>query len=132
MTSNKPSMLDKALTRPGRIDKTLHLDYVSAGQAEAMVRHYFKGFEEISGHQVDQLHAILTNPRGEGKPPCFSPAEVEQLCAEYESIDNFLIALDEKAQEVTRIHANIPGTRRVVVTSLSPRSKDVDGTAKEE
>lgn len=47
----------------------------------------------MSDHQWHRLEAALSSPPGVAD---LTPAEVEQLCAEYDEVDEFLDALEER------------------------------------
>lgn len=54
--------------------------------------------------------------------PQYTPAELEILCAENETVDDFLIALAGVAAELRgRPHVTKPGPARQVSQSFSPR-----------
>jgi len=90
MTTNHPEKLDPALVRPGRINKKMLLGYLYLPEAEKMVEHYFG---PMSVRQRERMGGLFT-------PNVFTPAQVEQLCAEYDTVDDFLIGLHTlKAQE---------------------------------
>jgi len=91
MTTNHPEKLDPALIRPGRIDKILYLGYLQAPEAKEMVEHYFQ--EPLTEERWKRLESIMASPPGVAD---MTPAEVEQLCAEYDEVDEFLDALEEK------------------------------------
>jgi len=86
MTSNHPERLDPALVRPGRIDRKILLGYIRAESCAEMLAHYFSA--ALSEAQVERLHGIL-------KPDTLqiTPAMMEQLCAEHETIDEIISAL---------------------------------------
>jgi hypothetical protein len=56
-----------------------------------MVEHYFKN--PMTEAQLHRLEMALSCPPGVAD---FTPAEVEQLCAEYDEVDDFLDALEER------------------------------------
>ncbi|CAM9104163.1 unnamed protein product, partial [Ectocarpus fasciculatus] len=99
MTTNHPEKLDPALIRPGRIDKIVYLGYMQATAAFQMVEHYFQ--ETLSDTQKKRIEEALAIPL-KTTPSAFqmygnkgfTPAELEQLCAEYDDIDEFLTNLE--------------------------------------
>uniref|UniRef100_A0A7R9U422 AAA+ ATPase domain-containing protein n=1 Tax=Pinguiococcus pyrenoidosus TaxID=172671 RepID=A0A7R9U422_9STRA len=94
MTTNHPEKLDPALIRPGRVDKMLLLDYIKQEQCEEMVKHYFGLM--LTDEQKEQLQEVFDQPI----PVNFTPATIEQICAEHETIDDFIEALSAKLPAV--------------------------------
>ena len=98
MTTNHPDKLDPALIRPGRIDKNIKLGYMEVDDALAMVAHYFgcggggadgkEGRGSGGGGIPDHFKAAMVEAMAEG-PGTTTPAQVEQLCAEYDSLEGF-------------------------------------------
>jgi len=88
MTSNHPEKLDRALIRPGRIDKQIYLGYLLPGPAAQMVEHYFRR-EVLCAAEKKRLAAAVEHLK-------FTPAMMEQLCAEHSSVDSMLEALEAK------------------------------------
>ena len=41
MTTNYPQLLDPALVRPGRVDKSVHIGYLDSSQAEALFANFY-------------------------------------------------------------------------------------------
>lgn len=83
MTSNHPEALDPALIRPGRIDRCLLLGFLQPPEAARMVEHYFgvaltAEQQELLGRSLSGGHCQKT------------PAEMEQLCAEFDSVDEII------------------------------------------
>ena len=103
MTSNHPEKLDPALVRPGRIDKTIHLSYLQAAEAAQMAAHYFQC--PVSDAQAERLGGLLPDS---GAPLQLTPAMMEQLCAEHDTVDELLDALTLKAAGPMLV----PGPRR--------------------
>lgn len=83
MTTNHPEKLNPALIRPGRINKQILMGYLMPADAWSMVLHYFGEADERQ--KRDFFNSFQAN--------VFTPAQVEQLCAEHDSIDEFLIGL---------------------------------------
>lgn len=84
MTSNHPDELDPALIRPGRIDRCLLLDHLSAEDAVLMLEHYFG--TALTGEQRACLNELLC---GSSRLQ-MTPAQMEQLCAEYYCVGKLL------------------------------------------
>ena len=84
MTTNHVEHLDPALIRPGRIDKRLYLGHMKAEQAVAMLEHYF--VTRLSDAQKDHVSQVFETRR-------LTPAQVEQMTAEYDQIDDLLAKL---------------------------------------
>ena len=97
MTSNHPEKLDPALVRPGRIDKTIHLSYLQAAEAAQMAAHYFQC--PVSDAQAERLGGLLPDS---GAPLQLTPAMMEQLCAEHETVDALLDALRRRRRTDAR------------------------------
>merc|ERR1712167_403224 len=83
MTTNHPEKLDPALIRPGRINKQILMGYLQPEDALMMVEHYFG---ETSKVQRARFYK-------EFMPNVFTPAQVEQLCAEHDTVEEFLDGL---------------------------------------
>ena len=88
MTTNHPEKLDPALIRPGRINRKILMGYLYPEQGLEMARHYFG---ELSEAQQEDFRASFT-------PNVFTPAQVEQLCAEHDTFESFLEGLGSLGQ----------------------------------
>jgi len=98
MTTNHPEKLDPALIRPGRIDKNVKLGYMAEDDAMAMVNHYFgcehavdeKGRDVAAavGGIPEHLRKAMVAAMAAG-PGTTTPAQVEQLCCEYDTLEAF-------------------------------------------
>ena len=89
ITSNFPEKLDKALIRPGRIDKIIKLDYINEKQAIEMCEHFFDS-EEIYKNETG-IREIIRSHR-------FTPAQIEQYALESNNVPEFLVILQKNAK----------------------------------
>jgi len=100
MTTNHPEQLDPALIRPGRIDKKILLGYMSPSHAKSMIEHYFEC--KLQTQQTARLTAAIVGDDDKKLPSLnLTPAQIEQLAAEYDAVDEMIAALEEKAGVTT-------------------------------
>jgi len=90
MTSNHPEKLDPALIRPGRVNLKLYLGYIELPEACEMISHYFG--QDLTLAQRDFLEQTWTRANRRQ----FTPAQLEQLCAEADTLDQLLGSLSER------------------------------------
>merc|ERR1712038_682793 len=95
MTSNHPEKLDPALIRPGRIDKKLLLGYMKGDDVCDMLEHYFQ--LSLNEFQKARVRKAIKGNTDSNRPALnLTPAQVEQLTAEHDDIDDMINALEKK------------------------------------
>lgn len=90
LTSNCPTMLDPALIRPGRVDKQLMLGYMEPEDVASMLEHYFQTV--LTDNQLRRVMSAVGTSSG----ATFTPAQVEQMAAEHDDLEDMLRALENK------------------------------------
>ena len=85
MTSDHP---DPALIRPGRVNLKLYLGHIESLEAREVISHYF-GQDLSLAHFLEQTWARADRRQ-------FTPAQLEQLCAEADTLDQLLGSLSER------------------------------------
>ncbi|KAG1705424.1 hypothetical protein DVH05_004353 [Phytophthora capsici] len=91
MTTNHPEKLDAALVRPGRVNKKLLLGHMGPKQVQEMIEYYCAS--SLSVKQQGRLDAIFSRASSR-----FTPAEVEEFCAEFDGIDSIIGGLERVHQ----------------------------------
>jgi len=94
MTTNHPEKLDPALIRPGRVDKKFLLTYMCGTQSALMVQHYFQLM--LTDTDKGRIASLVDGADGRVSLD-ITPARLEQICAEHDSIDLLCGALGELA-----------------------------------
>jgi len=107
MTTNHPEILDPALIRPGRIDQKLLLGYMRWPNVVDMIKHYFllgdgaDGKGTLDESLVNRVRDAILGDDEKGVPALnLTPAQVEQLSAEHDAVEDMVVALEAKALDV--------------------------------
>ncbi|GMF50920.1 unnamed protein product [Phytophthora fragariaefolia] len=83
MTTNHPEKLDPALVRPGRVNKKLLLGYMGPKQVQQMIEYYCAA-------KLDESQVYRLGDTFELSSQAFTPAEIEELCAEHDDVEAVL------------------------------------------
>jgi len=94
----------------GRIDFQIYLGMMRAPEARDMINHYFTN-EKVSEAQYERLREILGVGIYEdrfdvGTSKGKTPAQVEQKCSEFDTIDDLIDALDGNTMSASERHFN--------------------------
>lgn len=120
MTSNHPEKLDPALIRPGRINRKIYMGNLAVAEALAMTKHYF----------ADQVtEAAELRLREAWVDGLLSPATLESMCAEFESVEELLEALEDLPELHKQQEANQELQLQVKDLQMQPVKVAVGGSA---
>eukprot|EP00759_Apiculatamorpha_spiralis_P037186 PhF_6_TR37153/c2_g1_i1/m.54691/K08900/BCS1; mitochondrial chaperone BCS1 len=88
MTTNHPEKIDPAVTRPGRINCQMYMGHMSSENAYEMICHYYG--DVITPPEKVLLKKALSELFVRDPGYKWSPAEVEQMCAEAPTMDGLI------------------------------------------
>ena len=82
---------------PGRIDKKIMLGYMKAPHVVQMLEHYFQ--KRLNLEQIGEIEKIIAGDARENVASLnMTPAQVEQLSAEYDDLDDMIDALKKRGK----------------------------------
>lgn len=114
LTSNHPEMLDPALIRPGRVDKTLALGFMQGRDVISMLELYFQTvLSEAERARV--MSSVGSNGESDTGVQ-LTPAQIEQLAAEHDTLESMIRVLEEKCQTANSKARMVQAARRVGYT----------------
>jgi mitochondrial chaperone BCS1 len=99
LTTNHPEKLDPALIRPGRVNKQLLLDYMGRDEMQEMVEYYC--LAKMTDRQSERLASIVECPGAKR----LTPAEIEEICAEFDDVESVLLAIQTAVQSMQSLSA---------------------------
>eukprot|EP00929_Paragymnodinium_shiwhaense_P036800 TRINITY_DN1968_c0_g1_i1.p1 TRINITY_DN1968_c0_g1~~TRINITY_DN1968_c0_g1_i1.p1 ORF type:complete len:708 (-),score=184.45 TRINITY_DN1968_c0_g1_i1:117-2180(-) len=124
MTSNHPERLDPALIRPGRVDKKFLLTYMCGAQSCLMVSHYFQNDLQ----DKDKTRIISLIDGSANRPQLeITPARLEQLCAEHDTVDGLCAGLEEISGSISKPVPKLQRAGSVNVEGLLTKAQTVPG-----
>ena len=98
MTTNHPEMLESALIRPGRIDKKTMLGSLHSTDIICMLLHYFQ--TALSNKQVSRVETAVNGDSRRARSRLnLTPAQVEQMAAEYDDLDDMICFMEKTSCE---------------------------------
>lgn len=89
MTTNHLEHLDPSLTRPGVVTFKLRMGDFNEDPAMEMIHHYFCHIKPQTEQKIVEVIRVLRQEHKRG----YSPAEIEQLCAENDTAEDLLEAI---------------------------------------
>ena len=120
MTSNHPEKLDPALIRPGRINRKIYMGNLAVTEALAMTKHYFA--DQVTEAAELRLREVWVDG-------LLSPATLESMCAEFESVEELLEALEDLPELHKQQEANQELQLQVKDLQMQPVKVAVGGSA---
>ena len=119
MTTNHPEVLDPALIRPGRVDKKLVMGPLLTPDAILMIEHYYQ--TKLSQTEKKEIQSLLDDDRLE-----VTPAELEQMAMEEDSIESLIEALGKLASQAGSDYSGVSVSPKTAPNTSSEDENDDD------